>query len=182
MSIWTVVLTVGSVVLCQVQWPLTLSNACHSSIRHHHGSRFNPETLPSCCPITTMSRTAITCAYIAHGDVISLYLSDQWGRVAHFSQAGNWKICTFLQICLHSVVRLWILFKTKLKFIPWFRSESYFKTLTFLGAFAKLWKTAISFVSVCPSVRLCDRREQLDSHWTDFLKFDIRGFLENLSV
>jgi len=36
---------------------------------------------------------------------------------------------------------------------------------SFLGAFAKLWKAAISFVM---SVRLSARMEQLGSHWTDF--------------
>ena len=38
-----------------------------------------------------------------------------------------------------------------------------------LGAFAKLWKVTISFVM---SVRM----KQLDSHWTDFMKFDIPTF------
>ena len=136
-SIWTVVLTVVSVVLCQVQWPLTHINGSHSSIRHQHNSRLNPETLPPCCPITTTSRTESPCASIAHGDVISLYWRDQCGRVAHFNQVGNWKICTLLQICLHSFLRLWILFKTVSTFIPWFSFESSFKTVTFLGAFAK---------------------------------------------
>ena len=43
--------------------------------------------------------------------------------------------------------------------IIWFKKQ-------FLGAFAKLWKTTISFVmSVCPSVHM----EQLGSHWTDFV-------------
>ena len=29
---------------------------------------------------------------------------------------------------------------------------------------------------------MCDRMEQLYLHWTDFLKFDIGGLFENLSV
>jgi hypothetical protein len=34
----------------------------------------------------------------------------------------------------------------------------------FLGAFAKLRKATVSFMSVCPSLRM----ERLGSHWTDF--------------
>jgi len=41
----------------------------------------------------------------------------------------------------------------------------------FLGAFAELRKTTMSFVmSGGPSVRSFVRMEQLDSHWTDFHK------------
>jgi hypothetical protein len=48
----------------------------------------------------------------------------------------------------------------------------------FLGAFGKLRKATISFVmsSVRPSVRM----EQLGSHWTILMKFDIEVFLKNL--
>jgi hypothetical protein len=46
------------------------------------------------------------------------------------------------------------------------RADPTYLVLTlFFGAFAKLRKSALSFViSVCPSVRM----ENLDSHWTDF--------------
>jgi len=41
----------------------------------------------------------------------------------------------------------------------------------FLGAFEKLRKAIISFVtSVCPSIYLSVRMKQLISHWTDFHK------------
>jgi hypothetical protein len=49
---------------------------------------------------------------------------------------------------------------------------------SFLGAFAKLRKTASSFVvSVRPSVRM----EQLGSHWTDFHEKWHLSIFENLS-
>jgi hypothetical protein len=41
------------------------------------------------------------------------------------------------------------------------------RNVEFLEVFANLRKATISFImSVCPSVRM----EQLDSHWTDFVK------------
>jgi hypothetical protein len=39
---------------------------------------------------------------------------------------------------------------------------------SFLGAFPKLRKATISFMSVRPSVRPSVRMKQLASHWTDF--------------
>jgi hypothetical protein len=46
-----------------------------------------------------------------------------------------------------------------------------------LGMFSKLWEVAISFVMcVDPSVRM----EQLDSHWMNWMKVDIWGFLNNI--
>jgi len=44
------------------------------------------------------------------------------------------------------------------------------------GAFAKLWKATISFMSVRPFVRM----ENFGSHWSDFHDFCISIFLENL--
>jgi hypothetical protein len=46
-----------------------------------------------------------------------------------------------------------------------FYSSCLLRSLTFLGAFAKLRKATVSFVM---SVRLSVRMEQLGSHWTDF--------------
>ena len=40
--------------------------------------------------------------------------------------------------------------------------------LIWLGAFEKLWKVTISFVSFLSIIRLSVRTEQLGSHWTDF--------------
>jgi hypothetical protein len=40
----------------------------------------------------------------------------------------------------------------------------FLQQISFLGAFPKVRKSTISFMSVCLSVRM----EQLGSHWTDF--------------
>jgi hypothetical protein len=56
-----------------------------------------------------------------------------------------------------------------------------------LGAFAKLRKSTISFaMSICPSIRLCFRMEQLGSHWADihevwYLKF-FQKSVENTKI
>jgi hypothetical protein len=108
-SIRTAVLTVVSVVLCQVQWPLTKSSACHSSIQGHHGFRINPETLPSRCPITTLSRTAITpslyCARWRH--FVELQRSMQPSCALQSSgKLKNLYVLTNLFTFLHSALNL----------------------------------------------------------------------------
>jgi hypothetical protein len=48
----------------------------------------------------------------------------------------------------------------------------------FFGAFTKFRKATISFVlPAVPSVLM----EQLDSHWTDFIKLYIRVYFENVA-
>ena len=144
-----------SVVLCQVQWPLTQSIASHSSIRHHHGSRINPETLPSCCPITTMSRTAIT---------LRLYCA-QWRHFLVLKRSMR------PSCALQPSGKLKNLYKTyKYVYVPSFGFESYSRRCLclFIRLVLNLLKATVSFISVCPSVRLYVRMEQLDSHLTDF--------------
>jgi hypothetical protein len=47
--------------------------------------------------------------------------------------------------------------------------QLHYKRNLILDAFVKLRKATISFfMSVCPSVLLAARMEQLGSHWTDF--------------
>jgi hypothetical protein len=63
-------------------------------------------------------------------------------------------------------------------FVPQGMSRPEIFQLTFLGAFAKLRKSAISIVmSVSPSVRM----EQLGSDWRNFSGILYLGFFENLS-
>jgi hypothetical protein len=77
---------------------------------------------------------------------------------------------TIVLLLLWFRVLLWCRALTLLQEVMFLRMDliKFTIVLVILGAFTKLRKATISFVSFRPSIRLSVRMVQLDSHWTDF--------------